>query len=142
MAISPDSLLLLREAILFSLFSCFLAFLWAPLLTKLHYKYKLLRNPEYDATLAMGARQSKAGVPIMGGLLVIITVAVVTICFNWERKFTWVPIGVMILAALLGGIDDILNIYGSASAGYGPCLIVLSTSDNQKTVVTLRQAVR
>lgn len=112
MAFSHESLILLREAILFSLFSCFLAFLWAPLLTKLLYKYKLLRNPEYDATLAMGARQSKAGVPIMGGLLVIITVAVVTLCFNWERRFTWVPIGVMLLAAILGGIDDILNIYG------------------------------
>ena len=35
---------------------------------------------------------------------------------------------------------DILNIYGSASAGYGPCLIVLSTSDNQKALVTLRAA--
>lgn len=112
MPFSQDSLILLREAILFSLFSCFLAFLWAPLLTKLLYKYKILRNPEYDATLAMGARQSKAGVPIMGGLLVIITVAVITICFNWERRFTWVPIGVMLLAAILGGIDDILNIYG------------------------------
>ena len=37
---------------------------------------------------------------------------------------------------------DILNIYGSASAGYGPCLLVLSTSDNQKATVTLRQAAR
>lgn len=112
MPFSTESLILLREAILFNLFSCLVAFLWAPLLTKLLYKYKILRNPEYDATLAMGARQSKAGVPIMGGLLVIITVAVITICFNWERRFTWVPIGVMLLAAILGGIDDILNIYG------------------------------
>lgn len=112
MAILPQSLDLFREAILFGLFSCILAFIWAPLLTKILYKYNIVRNPEYDATLAMGARQNKAGVPIMGGLLVIITVAFITILFNWERKFTWVPIGVMGTAALLGGIDDILNIYG------------------------------
>ena len=43
---------------------------------------------------------------------------------------------------LAGKKIDILNIYGSASAGYGPCLLVLSTSDNQKTIVTLRQAAR
>lgn len=48
----------------------------------------------------------------MGGLLIILTVAVITIAFNWERQFTWVPIGVMLLAATLGGFDDILNIYG------------------------------
>lgn len=112
MQISITSLNLIREAILFSLVSSFLAFLWAPLLTKFLYKYKIVRNPEYDATLAMGARQSKAGVPIMGGLLVILTIALMTILFNWERKFTWVPIGVMLLSAVLGGIDDLLNIFG------------------------------
>lgn len=112
MQFDPNALNLIREAILFSLVSSLIAFLWAPFLTKLLYKYKIVRNPQYDATLAMGARQSKAGVPIMGGLLVIVTVAVITMLFNWERKFTWVPIGVMLLSALLGGVDDVLNIYG------------------------------
>jgi len=112
MLIPLESLNLLRQAIFFGLVSCVLAFLWAPLLTKLMYKYRLTRCPEYDATIAMGARKSKIGVPVMGGLLVIVTVAVITIAFNWERRFTWVPIGVMLLAALLGGIDDVMNIYG------------------------------
>ncbi len=102
----------LKTAIGFSLVSCVVAFLWAPFLTKILYKYKLTRRNEYDATLAMGARKNKTGVPVMGGLLIIITVAVITIIFNWERKFTWVPIGVMLLSALLGAIDDIMNIYG------------------------------
>src|SRR3989339_2123343 len=48
----------------------------------------------------------------MGGLLIILTVAVLTFLFNWERKYTYVPVGVMLLSALLGGIDDILHIYG------------------------------
>ena len=112
MTILQESLDLLKQAISYGLISCIVAFLWAPLLIKILYRYRLTRRPEYDATLAMGARKSKVGVPVMGGLLVIITVAVITITFNWVRKFTWVPIGVMGLAALLGGIDDILNIYG------------------------------
>jgi len=112
MTIPAESLNLLRQAISFGLISCILAFVWAPLLSKFLYKYKLTRRPEYDATLAMGARKTKVGVPVMGGLLVIVTVAVITMLFNWERKFTWVPIGVMFLSALLGGIDDVMNIYG------------------------------
>ncbi len=112
MPLTLASLHLLQTAIGFGLFSCLVSFLWAPFLTKLLYKYHLTRHPEYDATLAMGARRSKVGVPVMGGLLVIVTVAVITFFFNWERKFTWVPIGVMLLSAALGGIDDILNIYG------------------------------
>lgn len=112
MPISAESISLLREAILFGLISCFSAFLWAPALTKILYKYKIVRNNPYDPTLAMEGRKDKSGVPIMGGLLVIITVAVITMLFNWERRFTWVPISVMLLAALLGGVDDVLNIYG------------------------------
>ncbi|KKQ28207.1 MAG: Phospho-N-acetylmuramoyl-pentapeptide-transferase [Candidatus Magasanikbacteria bacterium GW2011_GWC2_37_14] len=99
----------LKTAISFGIFSCIIAFLWAPALTKILYKFKLTRQAEYDATMGV---TSKAGTPIMGGLLVIITVALITILFNWERKFTWVPIGVMLLSALLGGIDDVMHIYG------------------------------
>src|SRR3989338_2119237 len=112
MMVSQASLDLLRQAIFYGLLSSLVTFLWAPLLIKFLYKYKLTRSAEYDASLSMGARKSKHGVPIMGGLLIIITVALITFFFNWERKFTWVPIGVMMLSALLGGIDDVMHVYG------------------------------
>lgn len=112
MQITDTSLNMLRMAITFAMLACVTAFLWAPLLTRILYKYNITRRAEYDATLAMGARKSKAGVPIMGGLLVILTVALITVFLNWERKFTYVPIGVMMLASLLGGVDDVLNIFG------------------------------
>ncbi len=99
----------LKTAISFGIFSCILAFLWSPLLNKFLYKFKLTRRTEFDATASI---KKKAGTPIMGGLLVIITVAIITYFFNWERSFTWVPIGVMLLSALLGGIDDVMHIYG------------------------------
>lgn len=110
--IAPEFLAPLKTAIGFGLFSCLIAFIWAPLLIKLLYKFKITRNSEYDSTLNIEERKSKKGVPVMGGLLVIITVAAITMLGNWERKFTFVPIGVMLLSALLGGIDDILHVYG------------------------------
>jgi len=33
---------------------------------------------------------------------------------------------------------DILNVYASAPASYGPCVLVLSTNNNQKALLTLR----
>ncbi|MBI5728333.1 MAG: phospho-N-acetylmuramoyl-pentapeptide-transferase [Candidatus Magasanikbacteria bacterium] len=114
MPLSETSLSLLKTAIGYGLLACFSAFLWAPFLTKILYKYNLVRRAEYDATLELAARQSKRGVPIMGGLLVIVTVAIITVIFNWERKFTYVPIGVMLLSAALGGVDDILHSHGKA----------------------------
>lgn len=105
----PEQLALLRTAIFYGLISSLAAFAWAPLLIKFLYRFRIVRDKEYDATLALGERKNKAGVPVMGGLLVVLTVAAITMLFNWERRFTWVPIGVMLLSAALGGFDDILN---------------------------------
>lgn len=112
MPLPEVSLDLLKTAIGYGVVSCIVAFLWAPLLIKFLYTYHLTRQSEYDATLGLDARKHKAGVPIMGGLLVIVTVAIMTYIFNWERKFTYVPVGVMLLSAILGGIDDVMHIYG------------------------------
>lgn len=108
----PFSIDLLKQALIYLMASCVGAFLWAPLLTKILYKYRLTRRGDYDFTLR-GDRASKVGTPIMGGLLVVITVTVVTLLFNWQRRYTYVPMGAMAVAALLGAADDILNIYGA-----------------------------
>ncbi len=112
MTLTSTSIELLRTAIFFGLSSCVIAFLWAPLLTKILYRFNLTRQERYYGAAGEQESKRKIGTPIMGGLLVIITVAVMTMAFNWERKWTWVPIGVMLFAAILGGIDDVLHIYG------------------------------
>ena len=108
---TPDAAHLLAVALLYLMGAAALAFAWAPFLAKLLYKYNITRRAEFDFTL-QGERQHKAGTPIMGGILVIVTVIIVTVLFNWNRKYTYVPIGAMTVAALLGAADDILNILG------------------------------
>jgi len=103
---------LLQNSLIFFIGACALSFLFSPLLIKLLYKFKITRRADYDFTL-YGDRQIKVGTPIMGGLLVIITVIFITLFFNWNRKYTYVPIGVMSIAALLGAADDWLNIFGA-----------------------------
>ncbi|MEK7084095.1 MAG: hypothetical protein AAB932_02600, partial [Patescibacteria group bacterium] len=112
MPISDTTIEGLRLAVSFGLVSCAFAFAMAPLLIKFLYACNITRRAEYDATLSMGERKQKKGVPIMGGLLIIATVALITILFNWERKFTWMPISLMLFSAALGGVDDLLNIFG------------------------------
>src|SRR3989344_1199039 len=103
---------LLQQSLVYLIASTVGAFLWAPILTKLLYKYNITRRADFDFTLR-GDRQHKVGTPIMGGLLVVITVTVVTMLFNWERRYTYVPIGAMGIAAVLGAADDLLNIFGA-----------------------------
>ncbi len=103
---------LLQQSLVYLIASTIGAFLWAPILTKILYKYKITRRGDFDFTL-QGERGYKVGTPIMGGLLVVLTVTVVTILFNWERKYTYVPIGAMGISAILGAADDLLNIFGT-----------------------------
>lgn len=96
----------------FLLFTCALAFAWAPILTHLLYRFKVSKGVKVELAVIEGQRD-KANTPVMGGLLVIITVSVVTFFFNWTPSFTYFPIGIMLFSAALGAVDDLLNIYGS-----------------------------
>src|SRR5882724_4844159 len=96
----------------FAVFSCIIAFLWSPFLIYLLNHFHIVKTAKVEL-LSIESRKGKDETPIMGGLLVIITVAVVSLIFNWSRSFTWVPLSVMLLAAALGGVDDLLNIFGA-----------------------------
>ena len=96
----------------FIIFSCLIAFLWAPLLIYLLKKFKIRRTFDFGSSKGIGHLLEKTGTPIMGGLLIVITVLIITTIFNWDQRFTYVPIGVMCLAAILGAWDDTLNVFG------------------------------
>lgn len=95
----------------FSLLSCIVAFIWSPLLIWFLYRFQFMKGQKKELE-NINSQKGKEGTPVMGGLLVILTVAVITYFFNWSRSYTWVPIGVMLFSALLGAIDDLLNIFG------------------------------
>ncbi|MFA6158649.1 MAG: hypothetical protein WC763_03450 [Candidatus Paceibacterota bacterium] len=96
-----------------SISACVASLAVAPSLIRLLRRAGITRRESGDHTLALESRQGKANTPIMGGVLVIGIIAIFTYLFNWDRSFTWVPIGVMMLSALLGAIDDLLNVFGS-----------------------------
>jgi phospho-N-acetylmuramoyl-pentapeptide-transferase len=102
----------LAYIISFTLIGAIVAFAWAPFLTKILYRFNVIKGAKTELA-ALGSHAYKANTPVMGGLLVVVTVALITYFFNWSRSFTWVPIGVMLISAILGGIDDLMNVFGT-----------------------------
>ncbi len=96
----------------FTISSCIVAFILSPILIHFLYKYKVFKGQKTELK-NIESQIGKDKTPVMGGLLVIVTVAIITYFFNWSRSYTWVPMSVMLISALLGAIDDLLNIYGS-----------------------------
>jgi phospho-N-acetylmuramoyl-pentapeptide-transferase len=88
------------------------AFAWAPLLSRTLYRFNVIKGVKTELA-TIGSHSYKATTPVMGGILIVVTVSVLTYLFNWSRSFTWVPVGIMIISAALGAIDDLMNVYGS-----------------------------
>ncbi len=60
----------------------------------------------------------KSGTPTMGGLLIFITVALVTVPFNLIGRFSiGIPLGVLVSSGILGAVDDLLNLAGGQKTG-------------------------
>ncbi|HEX9369383.1 MAG TPA: phospho-N-acetylmuramoyl-pentapeptide-transferase [Roseiflexaceae bacterium] len=62
----------------------------------------------------------KTGTPTMGGIIILLPVIALTICFNLiDRWSMLLPLAVLIGFAVLGGIDDYMSLVGTRSRSYG-----------------------
>jgi phospho-N-acetylmuramoyl-pentapeptide-transferase len=75
------------------------------------YKFKIVRLIDADYSAIIEKRRLKIGTPIMGGLVIVLTVLCINIIFNFNGT-TKIPLLVFALSAILGAFDDVLNIYG------------------------------
>lgn len=94
------------------------AMLWTPLFTDFLFKNRLgkrIRQTGVDSKAApifYNLHKGKANTPTMGGLLIWITAAVITLALNLDRAGTWLPLFVLITTGLIGAVDDLMNING------------------------------
>lgn len=105
-----------------------LAMAWTPALTYVLFKYKLGKQirDEKSAPIMSSMHKAKSGTPTMGGLLVWVTVLFLALLFfylgqwtGWEifKKFdfltrsqTLLPLGALVASAIVGLVDDYLNV--------------------------------
>lgn len=101
---------------------------WTPLLTYFLYKYKLGKQIRDDNTTPLFTKMHihKSGTPTMGGLLIWITVLIFSLVFFYLAKFlpwdifrnlnflsraqTLLPLGCLVASALVGLVDDFLDV--------------------------------
>lgn len=97
-----------------------------PLLTHFLYKYRVVKRLRTKGMLTKAAtpvfrklHQNKAGIPTMGGLLIWVTVAVVTLLLNLSRAETYLPLFTIVAVGIIGAVDDVLNVKGVGPGGGG-----------------------
>jgi len=126
------------KILILSAISSVIAIICTPVLTHFLYKYKLgkrVRN-EGNTPVFTALHLKKEGTPTMGGILVWFTVALVSVGilaaakifgpdsifsdYNFlTRKQTLLPLGILLFAAFIGLIDDLLGILKIKNLGTG-----------------------
>ncbi len=121
----------------FSALAFAVALFSTPLLTHFLYKYKMGKQIRSAASAPIFASMhaGKAGTPTMGGVLIWGTVLVVALVFSalaalapdtmfaklnfLTREQTYLPLGIMVVAAVIGLFDDLLGILKIGKNGGG-----------------------
>jgi phospho-N-acetylmuramoyl-pentapeptide-transferase len=108
----------LKFVFLLTSLSFAVSMLWTPLFTDFLFKNRLgkrIRQTSYDsqsAPIFYNLHKGKEHTPTMGGLLIWITVGIITLLLNLERAGTWLPLFVFVSTGVIGAIDDLMNING------------------------------
>jgi len=113
------------------------AMLWTPILTHYLYKYKMGKQIRSNGSTPIYTKlhAHKSGTPTMGGLLIWLTVLIFSVVFFYLAKFlpwqifkslnfltrsqTLLPLGALVATAIVGMIDDWLDVRGKGILGGG-----------------------
>ena len=104
-------------ALILASVSFLLAVVWGPLLIRILRHYKIGKRIRIE--LPRG-HQTKLGTPTMGGLMIVVPVVLITLALNIYNlleqtevgRSVLVPLGVMLIYALIGAVDDIAGVRG------------------------------
>lgn len=98
-----------------------------PLYTTMAYKWQWWKRPRTETTtgekatvfMKLHGEKHKRHIPTMAGLVFVFSVAMVTLLFNLDRAETWLPLAAFVGAAVVGLLDDFINIRGDGTGVAG-----------------------
>lgn len=115
------------HGLLLSLAGFLISMALTPIYTHFAYKYKFWKKQKTTTVdgkalpimRKLHAHKFKHVFPTMAGLVGVIAVTIVTWAFNLDRGQTWLPLVGFLGGALVGVIDDVINIFGTGRGAAG-----------------------
>ena len=117
----------LTKIFLLGVGSFLLAMLITPIYTYFAYKYKFWKQMRHaamgggEATVyeKLHAAKHRRHIPTMAGIIFVVAITIITVCFNFSREQTWLPLAALVCCAAVGLVDDLINIrsHGKGIAG-------------------------
>lgn len=104
-----------------------LAMLLTPVYTFIAYRYKFWKRQRTESTTGealevftrLHADKFKRNIPTMAGMVFVAAIVIITLLFNLDRAGTWLPLAALVGGAIVGLIDDVINIRGGGKGVAG-----------------------
>ena len=108
-----------------SFLAFFISMLLTPVYTYFAYRYKFWKQSRTTSTtgeeleVIAKLRKRKRHLPTMAGIVILISVTLVTVALNLNRQQTWLPLAALLGGGIVGLIDDIINVRGGGGGVAG-----------------------
>lgn len=97
-----------------------LAMMLTPIYTFFAYRYRFWKTQRTNAVTGEKLKvfselhkvKLQRNIPTMAGIIGVLSIIVITLLFNLDRSQTWLPLAALAGGAVVGLIDDYLNIFG------------------------------
>lgn len=91
--------------------SFILAMSWTLFLTRILFKWQIYKKVKRKGSPIFSRLHShKENTPTMGGLLIWVTVLIITLLLNLSRAQTYLPLFTIVCFGILGAFDDVFNV--------------------------------
>lgn len=113
--------------LLLSVVAFIVSMMLTPVYTFLAYRYKFWKKQREASTtgeklqvfLRLHKDKFKRNIPTMAGAIGVLSITAVTLAANLDRGQTWLPLAGLVGGAVVGLIDDIINLRGDGSGVAG-----------------------
>lgn len=117
----------MMRTFILSVLAFVIAMALTPVYTFVAYRFKFWKRQRTESTTGellkvftkLHASKFKRNIPTMAGTVFVIAIAVTTLLFNLDRQETWLPLAALVGGAVVGLIDDIINIRGKGKGVAG-----------------------
>lgn len=117
----------LLEISLLALVGFMMTMALTPVYTFFAYRFQWWKKQRQDATTgealkiftALHKKKFERRIPTMAGIVLVISIVLVTLLLNLNREQTWLPLAALVGGAVVGLIDDLVNIRGQGKGAAG-----------------------
>lgn len=117
----------LLEVSLLALVGFMLTMALTPVYTFFAYRFQWWKKQRSDATTGealqifteLHKKKFERRIPTMAGIVLVVSIIIVTVLLNLNREQTWLPLAALVGGAVVGFIDDLVNIKGKGKGAAG-----------------------